>query len=107
MSYRVKLAWAALLPHTSVWGFYFGKLAQKFERGTLSEPATVQLFLACLAVVVVVQVALSILATVTTSASERVARDEREQDAALKAGNFAFVDHDRGPRRSVGVRVFL
>lgn len=91
MSYRVKLAWSALLPHASVWGFYFGKLAQKFERGELSEPLAVQLFLACLVVVIIVQVALSILATVTTSAPERAARDEREQDAALKAGNFAFM----------------
>lgn len=90
MSYRVKLAWAALLPHASIWGFYFGKLAPKQVRGELTEPGVLGLFIACLIAVIVVQVALSILATVTSSASERAACDEREQNAALKAGNFGF-----------------
>lgn len=95
MSFREKHLWISIVATIGVWGFYYGRLIERIMDGALGRPGLAAgmggLFVACLVISVVVEIALTALATWTTRKAEREAKDEREILAALKASHVALM----------------
>lgn len=95
MSFREKHLWISIVATLGVWGFYYWRLVERVLDGALGRPgfATAMggLFVACLVVSVVVEIALTAVATWTTRKAERETKDEREILAALKASHVALM----------------
>jgi hypothetical protein len=95
MSFREKHLWISIVASVAVWGWYFWFLIQHVAAGKLvSDQFTGDVslaFMGSLVVVVLVEVALTLIATATTPKSERDARDEREMLASLKASHVALM----------------
>jgi hypothetical protein len=95
MSFREKHLWISIVAAGGVWGWYFwflirhvmaGKLVNDHFTGDVSLA-----FMGALVLVVLIEVALTIVATLTTPKHEQKARDEREVHAALKASHVALM----------------
>ena len=95
MSFREKHLWISIVVTVGVWGWYFWRLIGRVMNGQLVDDRFTSdmtlAFLSCLAIVVVVEVALTFIATATTPKVERGTRDEREIHAALKASHVALM----------------
>ncbi len=95
MSFREKHLWISIVATIGVWGFYFWSLVQSVMAGRLTDERFTAdisvLFMACLVVVVLVEVILTFIATATTPKIERKTRDERELLAALKGSHVALM----------------
>lgn len=95
MSFREKHLWISIVATLGVWGFYCWRLAEAVADGALERQgfaATMGgLFAGCLVVSVVVEIALTLIATWTTPKAERNTRDERETLASLKASHVALM----------------
>lgn len=95
MSFREKHLWISIAATATVWGFYYWRLIGAIGAGGLTDPRFPYtmgiLFLGCLALVVVVELALIGLATSTTRPAEREIRDERELLASLKASHVSLM----------------
>lgn len=95
MSFRQKHLWISLIAGVGVWGFYFWRLISRVAGGGLGEAGFVRdtslLFVACLVLVVLIEVVLTVVATLTTPKRRRSTRDDREIDAAFKASHVALM----------------
>ncbi len=95
MTFREKHLWINIVTTVGIWAFYYWRLIVSVGEGGLTDPrfpfAMGALFIGCLVVVVVVEIALTILATATTRKAEREARDERELLASLKASHVSLM----------------
>ncbi len=95
MTFREKHLWINIVTTVGIWGFYYWRLIASIGAGGLTDPrfpfSMGALFVGCLVVVVVIEIALTILATATTRKAEREARDERELLASLKASHVSLM----------------
>ncbi|CAN5285795.1 hypothetical protein BH09PSE1_BH09PSE1_11640 [soil metagenome] len=95
MSFREKHLWISIVASVGVWGWYFWFLIRHVMAGRLvNEHFTGDVslaFMGSLVLVVVVEVVLTIVATLTTPKHEQKTRDEREIVAALKASHVALM----------------
>ena len=94
MSFREKHLWISIVASVGVWGFYFSSLVGRIRAGQLTDDRFTSdmsgLFVGCLFLVVLVEIALTLIATLTTPKAERDTRDEREILASLKASHVAM-----------------
>ena len=90
MSYREKHLLISIASTVLIWGVYFQQMAMRIADGGLARQSFVTamggLFVLCLILVVAIELALRVVAWLTTSKAERQARDEREARATWKAG---------------------
>lgn len=95
MTFREKHLWISIASTLGVWGFYYLRLFQTITAGGLESDDFAEvmggLFVGCLFVSVLIEIVLTIVASVTTSKAEREARDEREMLAALKASHVSLM----------------
>jgi hypothetical protein len=95
MTFREKHLWISIVSTVLVWGFYYVRLIQGVLEGALSDPRfgwmLGALFIGCLVTSVVIEIVLTILASLTTRKAEREARDEREMLASLKASHVSLM----------------
>lgn len=95
MTFREKHLWISIVAAVGVWGWYFWFVIRRLLDGQLGDDHFTgdlgMAFAACLVVVVLVEVVLTFIATVTTPKIERKTRDEREILAALKASHVALM----------------
>jgi hypothetical protein len=95
MSFREKHLWISIVTTVAVWGYYYWRLVEAVRTGALTDPgfafAMGGLFVVCLIVVSVIEVALTFIATATTPKAEKAARDERELLASLKASHVSLM----------------
>ena len=76
MSFREKSAWITFLTVLICFGGYFGAIVTGAVPARTFE--AVHLFVLCVIALIVLQIVLTIAATLTTPKAERTARDERE-----------------------------
>lgn len=95
MSFREKHLWISIVASVGVWGWYFWVLIEHLRAGRLVNDhftGDVSLaFMGALVLVVLVEVVLTMIATLTTPKHEQKTRDEREIHAALKASHVALM----------------
>lgn len=95
MTFREKHLWISIVATVGVWGWYFWFVIRRLLDGRLGEHQFAgdlgMAFAACLVIVVVIEVVLTFIATVTTPKIERKTRDEREIIASLKASHVALM----------------
>jgi hypothetical protein len=95
MSFREKHLWISIVAAVGVWGWYFWFLIRHVMAGRLVNDhftGDVSLaFMGSLVLVVLIEVVLTVIATVTTPKHEQKTRDEREIHAALKASHVALM----------------
>ena len=95
MSFREKHLWITVFSTVIVWAVYFRELIDRVLNGGLMDDrfavAMGIAFAGALFVVAVVEVALTVIATLTTPKAERGTRDEREIHAALKASHVSLM----------------
>jgi hypothetical protein len=82
MSFRERLAWINLLSIAVCYGVYFAAMLRGRD--------TFHLFVACLAALAVIQVALKIVATVRNPLEAKAPRDERERLIDGKARTLGY-----------------
>lgn len=88
MSFREKSAWITLITVLVCFGAYFGAIAT----GLVSARGfdTLHLLLACVVGLVLLQVALTVIAAVTTPKDGRAPRDERETLIQLRSQSLGY-----------------
>jgi cytochrome bd-type quinol oxidase subunit 2 len=88
MSLREKSAWIGALTVLLCFGAYFGAIASGAvpHRG----PQTFGLLAVCVAAFLALQIGLNAAAALTTPASERTAKDEREQLIAARSHSLGY-----------------
>ncbi len=95
MSFREKHLWVSIVSSVAVWGWYFWFVASRLTAGWRTDDhftATLSMaFLGCLILVVLIEAALTFIATAITPRAERRMKDEREIHAALKASHIALM----------------
>lgn len=95
MSFREKHLWISIVGALAVWGVYFWSVGARVWAGGLTVDAFAGdvggLFAVCLIIVVLLEVALTLLATATTARSDKTSRDEREIAAALRGSHVALM----------------
>ncbi|WGM32917.1 hypothetical protein [Brevundimonas sp. NIBR11] len=95
MSFREKHLWISIFSAVVVWGVYFRELIDRVLKGGLHDEKFVGAmgiaFAGAVFVVAVIEVALTLIATLTTPKAERNTRDEREIHASLKASHVALM----------------
>lgn len=95
MTFREKHLWISIVSTVLVWGFYYVRLFQGIADGALSDPRFGWMlgafFIGCLITSAVIEIVLTVLASLTTRKAEREARDEREMLASLKASHVSLM----------------
>lgn len=95
MSFREKHLWISIFSAVVVWAIYFRELIDRVLNGGLNDERFVGAmgiaFGGAVFVVAVIEVALTLIATLTTPKAERNTRDEREILASLKASHVALM----------------
>jgi len=95
MTFREKHLWISILSTLVIWGLYYWRLGERIAAGGLLQTSFAWemglAFAAAVAVVVIIELALTLVAHFTTSKPEREARDEREMLAALKASHVSLM----------------
>ncbi len=88
MSFREKSAWITLVTVLVCFGIYFGSIAL----GLVSARGfdTLHLLLACVVGLVLLQVALTVVAAVTTPKDGRAPKDERETLIQLRSQSLGY-----------------
>ena len=88
MSFREKSAWITLVTVLICFGIYFGSIAL----GLVSARGfdTLHLLLACVVGLVLLQVALTVVAAVTTTKDGRAPKDERETLIQLRSQSLGY-----------------
>ena len=88
MSFREKSAWITLVTVLICFGIYFGSIAL----GLVSARGfdTLHLLLACVVGLVLLQVALTVVAAVTTPKDGRAPKDERETLIQLRSQSLGY-----------------
>lgn len=95
MSFREKHLWISIFSAVVVWAIYFRELIDRVLKGGLEDDRFVGAmgiaFAGAVFVVAAIEVALTLIATLTTPKAERDTRDEREILASLKASHVALM----------------
>lgn len=95
MSFREKHLWISIFSSVIVWAVYFRELIDRVLHGGLEDGRFAGAmgvgFAGAVFVVAVIEVTLTVFATLTTPKSERNTRDEREILASLKASHIALM----------------
>ncbi len=95
MSFREKHLWITVVSTVVVWAAYFWTMGDRILKGGLMDDrfaATMGMaFAGAVFVVAVIEVVLTLIATLTTPKAERGTRDEREIRAALKASHVSLM----------------
>ncbi len=95
MSFREKHLWISIFSAVIVWAVYFRELIDRVLNGGLMDErfagAMGIAFAGAVFIVAVIEVALTLIATLTTPKAERGTRDEREVHAALKASHVSLM----------------
>lgn len=94
MSFREKHLWISIVATVIVWGHYGVRLFHAISEGGLADPAFARdiggLFVTSLVIVVLLELGLTLFATLTTPKDERDTRDEREMLASLRASHVSL-----------------
>ena len=94
MSFREKHLWISVIATVLVWSVYFRELVDRVLNGGMDDPRFAGVmgvaFAGAVFIVVVIEVSLTVFATLTTSKVDREARDEREMLAAFKASHVSL-----------------
>lgn len=93
VSFRETSAWISLISLLGVFGFYFTVVGHALGAGPIPPPAFLGEYIAAVILLVIVQVALHIIAAITTRAAGGdmdTARDEREKLIELKSNRFGY-----------------
>jgi hypothetical protein len=88
MSFREKSAWITLVTVLVCFGAYFGAIATRLVSARGFD--TLHLLLACVVGLVLLQVALTVIAAVTTPKDGRAPRDERETLIQLRSQSLGY-----------------
>ena len=88
MSFREKSAWITLVTVLICFGIYFGSIALRLVSARGFD--TLHLLLACVVGLVLLQVALTIVAAVTTTKDGRAPKDERETLIQLRSQSLGY-----------------
>ena len=95
MSFREKHLWISLFATVAVWTMYFRELIDRVLHGGMADPRFAVVmgvgFAGAVFVVALIEVVLTLLATVTTARVDRETRDEREMLAAYKASHVSLM----------------
>ena len=95
MSFREKHLWISLFATVAVWSIYFRELIDRVLHGGMADPRFAVVmgvgFAGAVFVVALIEVVLTLLATVTTARVDRETRDEREMLAAYKASHVSLM----------------
>lgn len=90
MAFREKSAWITLVTTLIVYGIYFAFAVPRLLSGRFDGFEFVSWLSGAIVAIVILQVALTIFATVTDPVGARQPRDEREQLIALRANRAGF-----------------
>ena len=88
MSFREKSAWITLVTVLVCFGIYFGSIALRLVSARGFD--TLHLLLACVVGLVLLQVALTVVAAVTTPKDGRAPKDERETLIQLRSQSLGY-----------------
>lgn len=88
MSFREKSAWITLVTVLICFGIYFGSIALRLVSARGFD--TLHLLLACVVGLVLLQVALTVVAAVTTPKDGRAPKDERETLIQLRSQSLGY-----------------
>ena len=94
MSFRETSAWISLVSILAVFGFYFTEVGLALRAGPVAPEAFLNEYIGAVVLLVIVQIALSIMSAIALRASGAAmqsARDERERLIELKANRFALL----------------
>lgn len=95
MTFREKHLWISIVSTVVIWGVYYWRFGERVLEGGLRQSSFAWdmglMFAGATAVVVVIELVLTLIAHLTTSKAEREARDERETLAALKASHVSLM----------------
>ena len=95
MTFREKHLWISIVSTVLIWGVYYWRFGERVLEGGLRQSSFAWeagvMFAVATAIVVVIELALTLVAHLTTSRAEREARDERETLAALKASHVSLM----------------
>jgi hypothetical protein len=95
MTFREKHLWISIVSTVLIWGVYYWRFGERVLEGGLRQSSFAWdmglMFAGATAVVVVIELVLTLIAHLTTSRAEREARDERETLAALKASHVSLM----------------
>lgn len=95
MTFREKHLLITTVTTVLIWSAYFWRMGQAILSGSLMQPSFAGemgvMFAAAVAVVVVIELVMTVIAHLTTSKAEREARDERETLAGLKGSHVALM----------------
>lgn len=94
MSFREKHLWISVFATVVVWSIYFRELVDRVVSGGMDDPRFALImglgFAGAVFVVALIEVTLTVLATLTTAKVDRETRDEREMLAAFKASHVSM-----------------
>ncbi len=90
MSFREKSAWASIAATLLVWGFYFVEFGRQVAGGNPSADALLGLFVRCVILTIVLEIALAIGVAASSSKSANSPADERERLIELRATRIAY-----------------
>lgn len=95
MTFREKHLFTTAVTTVLIWSVYFWRMGQSIASGGLMKPSFAAemgvMFAIAVIVVVVIELAMTLIAHLTTSKAEREAKDERETLAALKGSHVALM----------------
>ena len=95
MTFREKHLWISIVSTVAIWGLYYWRFGERVLAGGLREASFAWdmgvMFAGATAVVVAIELVLTLIAHLTTAKAEREARDERETLAALKASHVSLM----------------
>jgi hypothetical protein len=89
MSFREKSAWISFVLIAAVFGIYFSKIVQVLVTGR-GRGGTARLFLALVAALIVLEIALHVAIAIQSPREARTPKDERERLIDMKATRIAF-----------------
>jgi len=95
MTFREKHLWISIVSTVAIWGRYCWRFGERVLAGGLREASFAWdmglMFAGATAVIVVIELVLTLIAHLTTAKAEREARDERETLAGLKASHVSLM----------------
>ena len=90
MSFREKVAWASLLAHLVVFGWYFTSFGQNWSARAASDDHGLGQMVGAIVALVALSIVFAVAATISTPKSDvRAQYDEREKIIRLRAANIA------------------
>src|ERR1044072_4835655 len=90
MASREKITWSSLLTALAIWGWYFTGFVTALRPGRFDQGAMVGSFLQAVVLIVIVQIATSIVVAITSPREASAPADDREKAIALSAYRPAY-----------------